>query len=59
MQRYNDNPNEAYIVARVFHVGRGKMGVRFFPRPWHLKDLGDLEFGVPTEKGDTPVYIRR
>jgi hypothetical protein len=59
MKRYDDNPDEVYIIARVFHVGRRRVGVRFFPRPRELKVLGDLEFGMPKEKGDTPVFIRR
>ncbi|KAK5653263.1 hypothetical protein OQA88_9162 [Cercophora sp. LCS_1] len=58
MQRYNDDLDEAYIIVRVFRVGRKKVGVRFFPRPWDLKLRGVLEFGTPTAKGDTPVFIR-
>lgn len=59
MQDCHDSPLDAYIIVRVFHVGREDVDVEFFTHPWALKQGGIFVFGGPDKNGDIPVYIQR
>jgi hypothetical protein len=36
--------NEIYLIARVFSLGTGGMGLRLYVDPASLQDQGDLKF---------------
>ena len=55
MQRFDDDPDNIYVLARVVFVGQGREDVRFFPNPWNH---GDLVFGQQKPDGYYPVSIR-
>ena len=59
MQYYEQDPNNAYILVRVFQVERANPGVQFFPNPWNLKRNSYLDIGERRPDGSYPVYIGR
>ena len=37
MRDFDGDPNDAYILVRVFNVDRGdEIGIKFFSNPWSL-----------------------
>ncbi|KAK0701219.1 hypothetical protein B0T21DRAFT_353802 [Apiosordaria backusii] len=55
MKRYHGDPNNAYILVRVFNVESSNVGVRWFPEPL---DDDDLEWEGPDETNYYAVRTR-
>ncbi|KAK1752854.1 hypothetical protein QBC47DRAFT_348025 [Echria macrotheca] len=61
MQLYDQDPDNAFILVRVFGTGGGSATtrVRYYPNPWSLKQSGHLQFVPMTTDGGyqvTPTY---
>ncbi|KAJ3531643.1 hypothetical protein NM208_g6992 [Fusarium decemcellulare] len=44
MKRFDNDPNNAYVLIRVFDIDADSPGLKFFPSPWSLSLQGSLEF---------------
>ena len=58
MREYEQDPDNAYILVRIFQVERANPFIRLFPDPWALKLNNQLHFGKRRSDGSHPVYIR-
>ncbi|RSM01630.1 hypothetical protein CDV31_011271 [Fusarium ambrosium] len=47
MQRFDDDPNNAYIVLRVYNIEGENPDLKAYPRPWNLYLNGFLTFTSP------------
>ena len=59
MRTYDDDPQNAYILLRIFNVEGENPGMKLYPRPWHLWAAGVLAFTAPngysvTERNSRP-----
>ncbi|KAF5008934.1 hypothetical protein FDECE_4797 [Fusarium decemcellulare] len=44
MKRFDNDPNNAYVLIRVFDIDADSPGLKFYPSPWNLSLQGTLEF---------------
>lgn len=45
MQQHDQDPNNVYILVRVFNVKSNSPGTAYFPNPWTLIQSGRLVLG--------------
>ena len=44
MRRFNEQPDNVYILLRVFNIEGEDSGLKIFPNPWSLYIAGVIDF---------------